>query len=134
MSIRRLVSAVLVAIIGSPIFAADLSTIDRTIVKEPVYSGQPRYCLLVFGPKATKRTWLVHDGQTLYVDRNGNGDLTDPGEKVAAKVDEQITQDTGVFEFEAGDIPEGPLLHKGLRCRTFNADHLSEARSMGTLD
>ncbi len=29
--------------------------------------------------------WLVRDGDTLYVDRNGNGDLTEPGEKVAAE-------------------------------------------------
>ena len=31
-------------------FAADLSTIDRVIKKEPAYrSGKPKYCLLVFG-------------------------------------------------------------------------------------
>jgi hypothetical protein len=61
--------------------AADLTKIDRTIRKEPAYrSKSPRYCLLVFGPKADHRVWLVLDGETLYVDRNGNGDLTEAGE------------------------------------------------------
>jgi hypothetical protein len=32
--------------------------------------------LAVFGPKADTRIWLVLDGDVLYVDRNGNGDLT----------------------------------------------------------
>lgn len=56
--------------------AADLSKIDRTIRKEPVYSNQPRYALLVFGPSARTRVWVILDGNTLYVDRNGDGDLT----------------------------------------------------------
>jgi hypothetical protein len=61
--------------------AADLSKVERVIRKEPVYkSKDPRYCLLVFGPKADYRVWLVLDGDTLYVDRNGNGDLTEAGE------------------------------------------------------
>jgi hypothetical protein len=59
--------------------AADLTRIDRTIKKEPAYKGKPKYCLLVFGPEARTRVWLVLDGDTLYVDRNGNGDLTEPG-------------------------------------------------------
>jgi hypothetical protein len=63
----------------------DLAGIDRAIAKEPAYrSKAPRYCLLVFGPEAKTRVWLVHDGDTLYVDRNGNGDLTEEGERVGA--------------------------------------------------
>jgi len=62
--------------------AADLSKIDRTIVKEPPYKGRPTYCLLVFGAEAKTRIWLVVDGNNLYVDRNGNGDLTEEGERV----------------------------------------------------
>src|SRR4029077_17075723 len=62
----------------------DLSKIDRRIAKEPVYQTKtPKYCLLVFGPEAKHRIWLVLDGDTLYVDRNGNGDLTEKSEKVA---------------------------------------------------
>jgi hypothetical protein len=60
--------------------AVDLTKVERTIRKEPEYKFQaPRYCLLVFGPRADYRVWLVLDGDTLYVDRNGNGDLTEPG-------------------------------------------------------
>jgi hypothetical protein len=63
--------------------AADLSKIDRAIRKEPTYqSKSPKYCLLVFGPEAAARVWLVHDGDVLYVDRNGNGDLTENGERI----------------------------------------------------
>src|SRR5947208_1440560 len=60
----------------------DLTKIERTIAKEPVYqSKSPKYCLLVFGPEAKTRVWLVLDadafGDILFVGRNGNGDLTE---------------------------------------------------------
>jgi hypothetical protein len=69
--------------------AADLAKIDRTIRKEPAYHGKPQYFLLVFGPEAKKRVWVVLDGGDFYVDRNGDGDLTDAGEhgKVPGEVD-----------------------------------------------
>jgi RNA polymerase sigma factor (sigma-70 family) len=60
----------------------DLTKIDRTIVKEPKYTTQPYYALLAIGPQAKKRVWLVVDGETLYVDRNGNGDLTEVNERI----------------------------------------------------
>jgi hypothetical protein len=90
--------------------AADLSKVDRTIKKEPAYNGKPRYCLLVFGPKADPRVWLVLDGDTLHVDRNGNGDLTEAGEKVAAK---KGAADQ-CYAFEAGELAVGGKTHKGL--------------------
>jgi hypothetical protein len=66
--------------------AVDLTTIDRSIRKEPAYQSKaPQYCLLVFGPQAKVRVWVVLDGDTLYLDRNGNGDLTDPGERLAPR-------------------------------------------------
>jgi hypothetical protein len=61
---------------------SDLSKIERSIAKEPTYKAKARYCLLVFGPNADVRVWLVSDGDTLYVDRNANGDLTEPGESL----------------------------------------------------
>jgi hypothetical protein len=67
------------SVLPSPATAADLSEIDRTVKKEPAYKMKPRYCLLVFGPTAETRAWLVLDGDTLYIDRNGNGDLTEHG-------------------------------------------------------
>ena len=60
----------------------DLSTLDRTIGKEPSYQNKPGYSLLVFGQEARTRVWLVQDGEKIYVDRNANGDLTEPGEGV----------------------------------------------------
>jgi hypothetical protein len=63
--------------------AADLEKIERVIAKEPKYQGKPDYCLLVFGPEAEFRVWLVLDGNVLYVDRNGNGDLTESNKRVA---------------------------------------------------
>src|SRR5262249_21532137 len=37
--------------------------------KEPKYRTEPRYALIVFGPKRETRVWMVLDGTTLYVDR-----------------------------------------------------------------
>jgi hypothetical protein len=42
--------------------AADLSKVDRSIGKEPAYQAKPKYCLVVFGPEARARVWLVVDG------------------------------------------------------------------------
>ena len=67
-----------------PVQTTDLTKIGRVIAKEPNYRGKPKYCLLVFGPEAKFRVWLVLDGDVLYVDRNGNGDLTETGERVLA--------------------------------------------------
>src|SRR5262245_63785932 len=67
-------------------WAVDLAKIGRSLRKEPAYeSKQPQYCLLVFGPEAKTHVWVVLDGDVLYLDRNGNGDLTDPGERIAAQ-------------------------------------------------
>lgn len=84
MSFSRLFLPLLLAVPWSATAtAADLTKIDRTIAKEPAYKAKPKYCLLVFGPEAKTRIWLVVDGDVLYVDRNGNGDLTEKGESQA---------------------------------------------------
>lgn len=57
--------------------AADLAKIDRKIAKEPKYEGQPLYALMVFGKDASPRVLMVLNGNTLCVDPNGNGDLTE---------------------------------------------------------
>jgi hypothetical protein len=95
-------------------WSADLTRIDRSIAKEPLYKTKtPEYCLLVFGPEAKTRVWLVRDGDALYVDRNGNGDLTEPGEKVAAHARYSVPEEN-VYTFQAGDIRVGQHLHKDL--------------------
>ncbi len=86
-----------------PARSAELRKIDRTVGKEPRYAAQPRYALLVFGPEAKTRVWLVLDSQVLYVDRNGNGDLTEANERIepdpaAAK------KSSGEFVYDMGAI------------------------------
>jgi hypothetical protein len=68
-----------------PASAGDLDKVDRSLAREPSYNGKPGYCLLVFGAEAKTRVWLVKDGGTLYLDRNGNGDLTEAGERLAGE-------------------------------------------------
>src|SRR5262249_45588108 len=93
-------------------WAADLTKIDRTIAKEPAYKSKPKYCLLVFGPAAKTRVWLVLDGDVLYADRNGNGDLTEPGEKYLAAVKTQPVWDIGEIVEQ-----DGVTRHTGLMVR-----------------
>ncbi len=95
---------------------ADAPKIDHTIGKEPVYQTKaPKYGLLVFGPEGKGRVWLVLDGDTLYVDRNGNGDLIDPGEKVAAEKRPSLNPEEDGYSFDVGDLTVGGRTHKGLR-------------------
>ena len=68
-----------------------------SLTTEPKYQGQPQFALMVFGEDAKEQKWLVLDGDTIYVDRNGNGDLTDADEMI--KVDELATKQMTV----AGD-------------------------------
>lgn len=101
----------------------------RPRADEPAYKSKPKYCLLVFGAEAKMRVWLVLDGDTLYVDRNGNGDLTEPGEKVQARKGDEDQTREGVFFFEAGDIPDGKQTHKGLTLSVSKLDHLADQDS-----
>jgi hypothetical protein len=93
--------------------AADLAKVPRTIAKEPAYQTKyPRYALLVFGEQASPRIWVVLDGDTAYVDRNGNGDLTEADEKVAMpefkKQQGREAVMEGQREVTAGSITTGP--------------------------
>jgi thiol-disulfide isomerase/thioredoxin len=87
-----------------PAGAVDLKKLDRTILKEPKYTSEPRYALLVFGPEAKTKVWLVLDGETLYVDRNGNGDLTENGERVPLAGVEKIPPGQRVKAFHRFDL------------------------------
>jgi hypothetical protein len=93
--------------------AGDLARIDRSVRKEPAYQSKaPLYCLLAFGPRAETRVWLVLDllsesttsrggKDLLYIDRNGDGDLTRPGSRILGK---KIGKRG--LRFEAGAIAE----------------------------
>jgi hypothetical protein len=52
------------------------------------------------GPEANTPVWLVRDADTLHVDRNGNGDLTEKGEAIAARPKEKK------LEFGIGDVAD----------------------------
>jgi hypothetical protein len=113
--------------VAVPALAGDLAKIDRTIAKLPALKSEhPEYCLLVFGADLHKRVWLVHDGDVLYVDRNGNGDLTEPDERITADPDYSDPND-GIYWFKAGDVIDGQLEHKNLRFSWFKVDHLRES-------
>lgn len=90
----------------------DLSKIDRQIAKEPEYqSTSPGYCLLVFGLEARTRLWLVIDDSIVYFDRNGNGDLTEEGERISGS-----GYGVNRLRFSIGDVVEadGATTHRNL--------------------
>lgn len=101
--------------------AADPAALDRTITREPAYAGKPAYLLLAFGPDAA-RVWAVRDGDTLHVDRNGNGDLTDPGEAIRAEFPQGDER-----TFAVRSVTVGGRVHRQLTVRfvplALYADH-----------
>jgi hypothetical protein len=100
-----------------PAYAVDLSKIDRRIVKEPAYQTKtPKYCLLVFGPEAKHRVWLVMDGDRLYVDKSGTGDLTDESGWVKAPAFEASSHPAHERErsIAVGDVTIDGLTHTEL--------------------
>src|SRR5262245_48392312 len=117
--------------VAPPTTAVGLGTIDRSLAKEPAYQTKlPKYCLLVFGPEAKTRVWLVLDGKDLYIDRNGNGDLTDPGERVHG------TASGRWHDFQAGTIrdADGKSREISLRIRDFSSANGKCAGLMFILD
>jgi hypothetical protein len=125
MTARALLGLLLVHLAAVTGWGADLTGVHRVLRKEPAYKTKsPKYCLLVFGPEARTHVWLVLDGDTLYADRNGNGDLTEAGEKVAANKKDGNAD--GEYIFEAGDIPDGNRLHKSLRLSAQHINYLAE--------
>lgn len=107
-----------VANIGS---GADRSSSERAPAKEPAYStASPRYGMLLFGPKAATRVWIVVDGDAVYVDCNANGDLTEPGEKFKLSTP-RGQEGTFVDERDVSRITvtDGRLKHTDLYIRQF---------------
>ena len=103
MKMFTILTALAALLLGvAPAGAVDYTKIDRTIAKEPKYQGKPQYALLVFGPDAKVRVWVVVDGDNLYVDRNANGDLTEDEERLTV---------AGGFK---GDIVHGQTKYAGL--------------------
>lgn len=115
-AIRTLTSLSMLVGIGCAADAADLSKVDRSVGKWPKLNA-PKYCLLVFGPDAKARSWLIQDGDTLYVDRKGDSDLTAPECRVEAK-----QKDKTFVSFEAGKLAIGGLTHDDLTVTQMRID------------
>ena len=105
-------AAVYLTIVGAGfVHAGALDKIDRPLLNEPAYqSKSPKYALLVFGPEVRTRIWLVLDGTMLYVDRNGNGDLTESGEKIAGK--KSTVRGEDAYTFAIGELCDGSRRHR----------------------
>jgi hypothetical protein len=94
---------------------------------EPVYRGKaPKYALLAFDPSAGERVWLVHDGDTLYVDRNADGNLTGTDKRVRAEKKPDSKPEQNGYEFQAGDLTLGGRTHKGLSVWLFPLKRYAE--------
>lgn len=124
-------AAVCLTIVGAGYAqAGDLDKIDCPLLKEPAYQSKaPKYALLVFGPKAATRTWLVLDGTTLYVDRNGNGDLTEAGETVLGKKSDRAVQGEDVYTFDVGELRDGDRRHRNVTLIVTGLDAASKTKT-----
>jgi hypothetical protein len=86
----------LTAALGRAGDGPDLRQVDRRAPKEPAYnSTQPLCGLLVFGPEAKARIWMVLDRSrpdagpydVLYADLDADGGLTGPAERLVGRVE-----------------------------------------------
>jgi hypothetical protein len=110
MSTRALIAVAAVLLATPLVHATDLAKVERKINREPAYQTKsPKYCLLVFGLDGRTRVWLVQDGDTLYVDRNGTGDLT--GDANRFKIKERAET---YRSFDVGDLTIDGLTHTGI--------------------
>jgi hypothetical protein len=119
---RPLLTILFVLLVAAvPARGVDYAKIDRSLVKEPAYASKsPKYALLLFGREAKLRVWIVLDGDVVYLDRNGDGDLTGKGERFAKVSDckdiELADPDgktryviTRIGLFADGDLPRARL-------------------------
>jgi hypothetical protein len=123
---RWIIAVAVTVSCSAPAAAADLAKVDRSIGREPAYKSKAaKYCLLVFGPEARTRVWLALDGDTLYVGRNADGDLTAADARVEASKDRGAGAGDSLL-FKAGDVRVGNLTHKNLIVSVDKLDALAE--------
>jgi hypothetical protein len=77
----------------------DLARLRATPLKEPAYTcKRPLYGLAAFGPRAEKAVWMVLDKSkpegslydVLFIDRQGDGDLTREGQRLTPGADKHF--------------------------------------------
>jgi hypothetical protein len=92
-------TAVLAAEDASSYAGDPLGGVERKLLKEPQYKSPPRYALLVLGAKGSPVVWMIEDGNTLYVDKNANGDMTDDGPPIPqSKVRDSVSAKGRVWD------------------------------------
>jgi hypothetical protein len=102
----------------------DCRQVDRSIAREPRYIAEPRYALFVMDPAGEFRTWAVLDKSDIalphydvvYFDKDGDGDLTDPGERFVGKYDEKLK--SMVVTIGKLTVPGTSLVHTDLKFMT----------------
>lgn len=106
----------------------DLSRVERRIAKEPDYVVEPLYGLFILDEAGAFRCWAVFDKTTpgakhydvLHFDRDGDGDLTEPGERIVGKWNEAGAAAGLGMALVVGDVavPGTSIVHTGLRIST----------------
>lgn len=99
----------------------DYGKLDRHLRKEPAYVAPPLYALFVLDLAGDFRVWCVLDKSrpdlayhdVLYIDLDGDGDLTEPGEKFTGTYDEKGAAAGMALAIRVGDIavPGTDLVH-----------------------
>ncbi len=102
----------------------DFSKIDRKIASEPKYVSTPKYALLLLGPEGKTKIWMAldksradaKDYDVAYIDRDGDGNLGEEGERVAGTTDEH---DRIVFDIGKMEAPESRLVLENVQVATY---------------
>ncbi len=103
----------------------DFAKIPRTLESEPTYVGEPRYGLFLLGEEGEHRVWAVLDKRdaeqdhydVLYIDRDADGVLGEPGERVDGKLKKDGEGHVTAAAFAVGDVshPGSERVHTGFK-------------------
>src|SRR5262245_45184715 len=107
---KSAVALVLLLLFSAYSRAADPPKIGRPTLKEPAYQTQPKYFVLLFGPRGDTQIWCVHDGDALYVDKNGSGDLTEAGKRI--QIQDGVKEENGYTGYPGGVFDAGEIQSK----------------------
>jgi len=102
----------------------DYTKVSRKIASEPKYTAAPRYALLLVGTEGKTRIWMAMDKSkaagdlydVFYLDRDGDGNLGEEGERVAAPVNAKDGID---FRLGKVEIPEAKVLLEDIQVTNY---------------
>ncbi len=103
---RHLTAVLCAAFLLGPA-AADPPLERPSLAREPAYRQTPFYGLLVIGPEA-RGHWLVVDGESVYLDRNANGDLTEQEDRLTGTTRGLAPPNLKTADGDGGALPAGP--------------------------